>query len=109
MAPSFFSRDIGIDLGTSRTRIYIPYRGIVSDEPGALAINNDTGALICVGDCANEMIERAPDNIEVHTITAHGAIQDESVAEKYLKSVLKKNAGGIFFGYQERCAYRRAD
>ena len=96
MAIPFFSRDIGIDLGSSRTRIYVPYRGVVSDEPGALALNTDTDSLVCVGDCANEMIGRVPGNIEVHTITAHGAIQNEKIAEQYLRSILKKSTRSIF-------------
>ena len=96
MVLPFFSRDIGIDLGTARTRIFIPYRGVVSDEPGALALDSNNNSLICVGDCADKMIGRVPSNIEVHTITTHGAIQDEKIAERYLRSILKRNARGLF-------------
>ncbi len=95
MALFSFSRDVGIDLGTSRTRIYLPYNGIVFDEPSALAFEGEEKhkKLVCVGDCAHEMVGRAPDSISIHNIVSHGVIQDERIAEQYLYEALKKVRG----------------
>ena len=89
-----FSRDIGIDVGTSRTRIYVPYRGIVFDEPSMLACDADrNNQLICVGDCANEMVGRTPANIEVCSVVSRGVVQDEKIAERYLETSLRQSRG----------------
>lgn len=89
-----FSRDIGIDIGTSRTRVYIPYRGIVFDEPSMLALDtSQEKQIICVGDCANEMVGRTPANIEVCPVVFRGAVQDEKIAEQYLAASLKQSRG----------------
>ena len=94
MALISFSRDVGIDLGTSRTRVYIPYHGVVFDEPSALAFEGEKEKkIICVGDCAHEMIGRVPDAITIHNIVAHGVIQNEHIAEQYLHAVLKQVRG----------------
>ena len=85
-----FSRDIGIDLGTARTRIYIPYKGIVFDEPSALAFGmNQKKEFLCIGDCAKEMLGRTPKNVEVHQTIVRGAVQDENIVEEYLINALK--------------------
>ena len=60
---SILAKDIGIDLGTSFTRIYVKGRGIVLREPSVVAINGITNEVLAVGDMAKEMLGRTPDNI----------------------------------------------
>lgn len=60
---SILAKDIGIDLGTSSTRIYLKGRGIVLREPSVVAINGITSEVLAVGDMAKEMLGRTPDNI----------------------------------------------
>ena len=58
-----FAKDIGIDLGTSSTLIYVKGSGIVLNEPTVVAINDITGEILAVGKEAKEMLGRTPDNI----------------------------------------------
>lgn len=60
---SILAKDIGIDLGTSFTRVYVKGKGIVLREPSVVAINGITSEVLAVGDVAKEMLGRTPDNI----------------------------------------------
>lgn len=60
---SIFSKDIGIDLGTSITMIYVKGKGIVLREPSVVSINAVTDEVLAVGENAKEMLGRTPDNI----------------------------------------------
>ena len=88
-----FSRNIGIDMGTSRTRLYVPYRGIAFDEPSMVALSK--GQIACIGGDAKEMMERANKQAEARDIIICGAIQDEKIVEQYLRKVCKQS-NGIF-------------
>ena len=57
------SKDIGIDLGTSTTLVYVKGSGVVLNEPTVVAINDVTGEVLAVGATAKEMLGRTPDNI----------------------------------------------
>lgn len=59
----FVAKDIGIDLGTSTTLVYVKGAGIVLNEPTVVAINNITDEVLAVGNQAKEMLGRTPDNI----------------------------------------------
>ena len=86
-----FSRDIGIDMGTSRTRIYVPYRGVVFDEPSKLAFDaDDQKSPLCIGTTAHEMVGRGVKKNVVHNTVSRGAIQDEKIAEEYLQAALRR-------------------
>ena len=86
-----FSRNIGIDLGTSRTRLYIPYRGVVFDEPSIIALEKDQ--ITRIGSGAKEIMERVIRNMRVQRIVVNGIIQDERMAEQYLRSIFKQSHG----------------
>ena len=87
-------KEIGIDMGTSRTRIYVPYRGIVFDEPSVISFNsNDSSDPLCIGDCSEEMMGRAPDDVSVHQIIINGTIQNQEHARTYLLHALRKIKG----------------
>ena len=90
-----FSRNIGIDLGTSRTRLYVPYRGVVFDEPSMVAL--DKKGVTCIGGDAKEMMERASQRVEARHTIACGAIQDEKMVEQYLREIFKQSHGMLKF------------
>ena len=90
-----FSRNIGIDMGTSRTRLYVPYRGVVFDEPSIVAL--DKKEMICIGGDAKEMMERANQRADARHIIICGAIQDEKMVEQYLRKVFKQSNGMLKF------------
>ncbi|OIO20135.1 MAG: rod shape-determining protein [Candidatus Magasanikbacteria bacterium CG_4_9_14_0_2_um_filter_41_10] len=85
-----FSRDIGIDLGTANTLVYIPEKGIVIDEPSVVAIHNKTGQILAVGNEAKYMLGKTPPHITVTRPLSHGIISDYEVTEKMLKYFIDK-------------------
>src|SRR5207253_8082210 len=62
---SLFSADLAIDLGTVNTRVYAGEKGIVINEPSAVALDNRTGEVQAVGKEAKEMLGRTPGNLRV--------------------------------------------
>jgi rod shape-determining protein MreB len=58
-----FSSDIGIDLGTSTTLVYVSGQGIILNEPSIVAVNQKTGRVVAVGTDASLMIGRTPAHI----------------------------------------------
>ena len=58
-----FGRDVGIDLGTANTLVYVSGRGIILREPSVVAINKDTNEVLAVGEEAKRMLGRTPGNI----------------------------------------------
>lgn len=89
------SPDIGIDLGTSSVLIYVKGKGIVLQEPSVVALDTLTGKVLKVGDEAQKMIGRTPDNIKAVRPLRDGVISDYDVTEKMLKSFLQKVTGGV--------------
>lgn len=92
-----FSRDIGIDLGTANTLIYVKGRGIVLREPTVVAIDKYEGKVVAVGAQAGEMIGRAPENIVVVKPLKDGVIADFEITQAMIKKFIQKaNTGAIF-------------
>lgn len=87
------AKDIGIDLGTSTTNIFIKDRGIVLSEPSVVAINTNTGKPIAVGTAAERMIGRTPPSITTVRPVRKGAIADFETAEFMLRYFLAKACG----------------
>ena len=87
---SLFSEDLAIDLGTVNTRIYARGRGIVVNEPSALALEEATGEVRAVGKEAKEMLGRAPGKIAVIKPLRDGVIADFRVTEKMLSYFIQK-------------------
>lgn len=96
---SFFTitKDIGIDLGTSNTSIYIKGKGIVLKEPSVVAINTNNKSIIAVGNEAKQMIGRTPGNIITIKPIKHGVIADFNVAESMLTKFIAKAASKVSF------------
>jgi len=61
----YFSNDIGIDLGTANTLVYLHGKGIVLNEPSVVAVNQKTGRVVAVGKDAKQMLGRTPGHIVV--------------------------------------------
>lgn len=85
-----FSKDIGIDLGTSNTRIYVKDRGILIDEPSVVALNTKTDQILAVGKEAEAMKGKTPPHITVISPLADGIISDFEVCEKMLRFFIDK-------------------
>ena len=71
-----FFRNIGVDLGTSKTLIYVKGRGIVINEPTVVAMNNKTNQILAVGHEAEEMIGKTPSHIDAIKPLNNGVISD---------------------------------
>ena len=74
----FNSKDMGIDLGTANTLVYMGEKGIVVNEPSVVAINTQTREVLAVGNEAKEMIGRTPGNIVAIRPMKDGVITDEN-------------------------------
>jgi rod shape-determining protein MreB and related proteins len=91
---SFFTDDLAIDLGTVNTLIYAPERGIVLNEPSAVAIHKYTGEVLSVGAEAFKLLGREPHDTEVHRPIRGGTIDNFEVTEKMLKAFINRVHGG---------------
>ncbi|OGY79000.1 MAG: rod shape-determining protein [Candidatus Kerfeldbacteria bacterium RIFCSPHIGHO2_02_FULL_42_14] len=85
-----FSKDLGIDLGTANTLVYVKDKGIVINEPSVVAINERTGQILAVGQEAKTMIGRTPAHIIASRPLHDGVVSDFEVAEKMLKHFIEK-------------------
>jgi rod shape-determining protein MreB len=85
-----FSKDMGIDLGTSTTLVYVKDQGIVINEPSVVAINNRTEKIIAVGEDAKTMLGKTPQHITVTKPMVDGVISDFEVTEKMIKYFIEK-------------------
>ncbi|MDP1809386.1 MAG: rod shape-determining protein [Actinomycetota bacterium] len=83
-------RDIGIDLGTANTLVYVKGRGIVLVEPSVVAIEKDTGKLLAVGTEAKRMIGRTPGNIVAIRPLKDGVIADFQVTETMIRKLIER-------------------
>lgn len=80
-----FSKDIGVDLGTVNTLVYVKDKGIVINEPSVVAINVRTEQILSVGKEAREMVGKTPTHISISRPLLHGIIADFEVTEKMLR------------------------
>lgn len=87
---SAFSYDIGIDLGTANTLVYVKGKGVVINEPTIVAINKKTGQLVAIGEAAKSMQGRTPGHIEVVRPLNEGVISDFEVTEEMLAYFINK-------------------
>ena len=96
-----FRKNLGIDLGTANSLIYVSGRGIVINEPSAVAVNSKTGKVIAVGDEAKKMLGRTPLNISVIRPLVNGVISDFEMAQEILKHFLKRLSGNSMLSYYQ--------
>lgn len=85
-----FSRDMGIDLGTANTLVYIKGKGITIREPSVVAKQQDNNQVLAVGEEAKRMIGRTPGNIVAIRPMKDGVIADFDITEAMLRHFIKK-------------------
>ncbi|MBL9146042.1 MAG: rod shape-determining protein [Verrucomicrobiaceae bacterium] len=86
----FASRDIGIDLGTANTLVYVKDHGIVLREPSVVAVKSGTNEVVAVGDDAKRMLGRTPGGITAIRPLKDGVIADFRVTEAMLRHFIRK-------------------
>ena len=91
------TKNIGIDLGTANTLVYMEGKGIVLREPSVVAKNTQTGEVIAVGSEAKEMIGRTPENIVALRPMKDGVIADYNTTTAMLKYFIQSIVGRSFF------------
>lgn len=85
-----FSRDMGIDLGTKNTLVYVKDKGIVINDPSVVAVNIKTDQILAVGEEARRMVGKTPSHIVAIRPLISGVISDFEVTERMLKYFIDK-------------------
>lgn len=85
-----FSHDVGIDLGTANTLVYIKGRGVIINEPSVVAINQKTKQVLAIGEEARQMVGRTPGHIVAIKPLVDGVVSDFEVTEQMLKYFISK-------------------
>ena len=91
---SAMSNDIGIDLGTANTLVYVKGRGIVINEPSIVAVNQKTGQVVAVGQQAKDMLGRTPAHIKAVQPVVDGVISDFEITSEMLAYLINKAQAG---------------
>lgn len=86
----YLSNDIGIDLGTANTLVYMRGQGIVINEPSVVAVNQKTGQVVAVGAQAKEMLGRTPAHITAVRPLIGGVVSDFEVTEEMLAYLIRR-------------------
>ncbi len=90
MRIGLFSKDMGIDLGTANSLVYVKGRGIILREPSVVAIEKDSNKVLAVGEEARQMIGRTPGNIVAIRPMKDGVIADFDVTQSMIKHFIDK-------------------
>lgn len=93
---SVWSKDIGIDLGTANTLVYVRGKGITINEPSIVSVNQKTGKILAIGSQARTMVGRTPGYISVTRPLVSGVVSDFEVTEQMLKYFIDKVHAGSF-------------
>ncbi len=89
-----FSHDIGIDLGTANTLVYLRGKGIVINEPSVVAVNQKTGQVVAIGTEARAMLGRTPEHILAIKPLVDGVISDFETTEEMINYLLGRATTG---------------
>ena len=92
-----FSKDIGIDLGTANTLVFMKGKGIIMREPSVVAVDTKTDTVRYVGQEAKDVIGRTPGSIVAVRPLKDGVIADFDITSKMLEIFIKKATGGSRF------------
>lgn len=92
-----FIKQIGIDLGTTYTLVYLPRRGIVVNEPSVVAVSIADKKILAVGNEAKDMLGRTPDTIMAVKPLKDGVIADYRATEAMIRYFINKTLGGLRF------------
>lgn len=85
-----FSQDIGIDLGTANTLVYVRKKGIVINEPSVVAVNKKTGRVLAIGEEARRMVGKTPGHIVASRPLVEGVVSDFEITHQMLKYFIDK-------------------
>lgn len=85
-----FGNDIGVDLGTANTLVYLGGKGIVVNEPSVVAVNTKTNSVVAVGKLAKDMLGKTPAHIKAVRPVLDGVISDFEVTAEMLNYHIKK-------------------
>lgn len=92
-----FSKDIGIDLGTANTLVFVKGKGIVTREPSVVAVDTRTDSVLAVGSQAKDMIGRTPGSIVAVRPLKDGVIADFDITSSMMKYFIRKTVHNRFF------------
>ena len=87
---NYFTKDVGIDLGTANSLVYAKGRGIVVSEPSLAAVNNKTGQILAIGEEAKKMLGRTPAHIDVIRPLVNGVISNFEITQEIIRYFIKK-------------------
>lgn len=87
------SNDLGIDLGTANTLVYLRGKGIVVTEPSVVAVNQKTGQVVAVGTSAKQMLGRTPAHLEAVRPLVDGVVSDFEATEEMLAYLMNRAQG----------------
>lgn len=87
---NYLSNDVGIDLGTANTLVYLKGQGIIINEPTIVAVNQKTGRVVAIGTEAKNMLGRTPAHIEAMHPLVDGVISDFEITEEMVTYFIKK-------------------
>jgi rod shape-determining protein MreB len=90
-----WGKDIGIDLGTATVLIFIKDKGVVLREPSVVAMDENSGKILAVGDDAKQMLGRTPGNVKAVRPLKDGVIADYTMTEVMLRLFIRKVTVGI--------------
>ena len=93
-------KDIGIDLGTANSLVYLRGHGILFNEPTVAAFNNKTNKVLAIGEEAKKMLGRTPAHIEVIRPLVNGVISDFDMTQEYLRELLKRHKKNPISSYR---------
>ena len=97
-----FNRDLGIDLGTANTLVFLRGRGVILNEPSVVAVNTNTHEVLAVGDEAKEMIGRTPGNIVAIRPMKDGVIADFETTQAMLRYFIHRSIKKTIFAARPR-------
>jgi len=95
----YFIKDIGIDLGTANSLIYVKNKGIILNQPSLAAINNKTNQVLAIGEEAKKMLGRTPAHISVVKPLINAVVSDFEVTKEIIRHFLKKANNNRAFNY----------
>ena len=96
-----WSRDMGVDLGTVNTLVYVKGRGIIIHEPSVVAVNKKTGQILAIGEEARKMVGKTPAHIVAIRPLVAGVISDFEITEQMIRYFIDKAFGKRFFPWPQ--------
>ena len=93
----YFSKKLGIDLGTANTLVFMPGKGIILNEPSVVAVSEQDNRILAIGFDAKDMIGKTPDSIIAYRPMKDGVIADYRVTEAMLRYFINKALGKYNF------------